>query len=270
LRKTIFVLSFIVSTLIYAQHPESSTFYEKAVYDLLNYIPKNLKNDSIHKLESPILKGSLNTIGSLKLYYGLIDVFKLSENDKKWLENRINQIATELFADGKRILIRSVGGYAGCPDKMIDTIKLNNIEITDLKFCHSSMNLNRDKNFIDKFNGKMYSLMQIEPPNKKTPTFYGKFNGYGKNNNGTKLLLLEDRTFKFWRRKGRNSDFTEGFWKNRNDTLILNSRILAKIDSLTFALSSTKWIGFKDLRFRLKNEKLIELNSGKRRLKKDD
>ena len=267
MRKTIFILNFIFSTFIFAQNPESSTLYEKEYYDLLNYIPENLKADTIHKLESPILKENLNTIGSLKLYNGFREDFNLSENDKKWFENRIDQLATELFTDRKRILISAVGGYSGCPDNMIDTIRLNNIKITNLKFCHSCTD-SRDENFIEKFNSKMYSLMEIEPPNGKTFKFYGKFVGHGKNNNGIELFLTDDRTFKFWKRKRHGSDFTEGLWKNINDTLILNSKALTKTDSLTFALSSAKWIEFNDLEFRLKKEKLTEINNRKWKLKK--
>jgi hypothetical protein len=270
LRKTIFILNFIFSTLIFAQNPESSTLYEKEYYDLLNYIPKNLQADSIHKLENPILKGGLNTIGSLKLYNGFREDFKLSDNDRKWLENRIDQIATELFVDGKRILISSVGGYSGCPNKMIDTFRLKDIEVTNLKFCHTCADSYRDENFIERFNKKMYSLMKIEPPNEKTNRFYGKFYSYRKNNIGIELIISEDRTFRFWKRKGHDSDFTEGYWENKNDTLILNSKVLTKNDSLTFALTSAKWIEFKGLKFRLKKEKLTELDNGNRKLKKSN
>jgi len=268
MRKTVFILNLIFSTLIFAQNPESSTLYEKEYYNLLNYIPENLKTDSIHQLESPILKGSLNTIGNLKLYNGFREDFKLSENDKKWLENRIDQIATELFIDGKRILISAVGGYSGCPDKMIDTLRLNNIEITNLKFCHTCTDSYRDENFIRIFNDRMYSLMKIEPPNRKTKSFYGEYKGRNKYKLEMKLVLSNDRTFKFWLNRGHSSDFTEGLWKNKNDTLILNSRTLNKTDDISFVLSSAKWIEFDDLEFRLKKGKLTELNNGKWKLKK--
>ena len=268
MRKTIFILNFIFGTLIFAQNPDSSTLYEKEYYDLLYYIPKNLQNDTIHKLESPILKGHLNTIWSLKLYDTFREDFKLSAHDKKWLENRIDRIATEFFVDGKRILISTVGGHTGCPDKMIDTFRLKDIEITNLKFCHTCTDSYRGENFIKRFNNKMYSLMNIEPPNSKTHKFYGNYYGYRKKNNGIELILSKNRTFKFWKRKGHSSDFTEGFWKNKNDTLILNSKTLTKNDSLTFTLSSAKWIEFKDLEFRLKKEILIELDDGNRKLKK--
>ncbi|TRZ45120.1 hypothetical protein [Robertkochia solimangrovi] len=268
LRKTIFILNFIFSTIVFAQNPDASTRYEKEYYDLLNYIPKNLETDSIHNLESPILKGNLNTIGSLKLYNGFREEIKLSENDKKWYENRIDQIATELFIDGKRILISAEGDVSGCPDKMIDTFRLKNIEIINLKFCHTCTDSYRDENFIKRFNSQMYSLMKIDPPNVKTHKFYGIYSGYPKNNNRIELILSEDRTFKFWDKKGHFSDFTEGFWKNSNDTLILNSKTFHENDSLSYASSSANWIEFIDVMFRLKKEKLIELNRGPRKLKR--
>ena len=137
MRKTVFILNLIFSTLIFAQNPKSSTLFEKEYYDLLNYIPNNLEADSISKPESRLLQTELNTINSLKIYSGYRRDFKLNESDNQWLDNRIGQIATALFLDGKRILVSAVGGYSGCPDKMIDTLILNNIEITNLKFCHN-------------------------------------------------------------------------------------------------------------------------------------
>ena len=114
----------------------------------------------------------MNTINSIQIYSGFRKDFKLTETDNQWLDNRINEIVTELFRDGKEFS-SAVGGYSGCPDKMIDTLQLNNIEIINLKFCHRDSY--RDKKFIELFNSKMYSLMEIEPPNRKTKLFYGEF-----------------------------------------------------------------------------------------------
>ncbi|MCL5130571.1 hypothetical protein [Algibacter sp. L4_22] len=267
MRKTVFILNLIFSTLIFAQNPESSTLFEKEYYDLINYVPKNLEFDSIHKPESRLLQTELNTINSIQIYSGLRKDFKLTESDNRWLDNRINEIATKLFLDGKRILVSAVGGYSGCPDKMIDTLQLNNIEIVNLKFCHTCTDSYRDKKFIEIFNSKMFSLMEIEPPNRKTKLFYGEFQGSNKERFAIKLILKEDRTFKYWVNKGHSSDFTEGLWKNINETLILNSRNLNKDDEISFALSSAKWIEFNELEFRLKKGKLTELNGGNRKLK---
>ncbi len=234
---------------------------------LMNYVPKNFKPDSIYQPESPLLKEELNTIVSLQIYNGYREDFKLSETDKKWLENRIDHIATALFLDGKKILINPVGGYSGCSNKMIDTLKLNNNKIILLKFCHTCTDAYRDRNFIQIFNNRMYSLMQIEPPNRKTQSFYGEFRGSNKDKMEMKLVMKRDRTFKFWLHKEGNSDFTEGLWENKNDTLILNSKTLSKNDSLASASSTTKWIVFNKLEFLLKKEKLTAVN-GKQKLKK--
>jgi hypothetical protein len=269
LRKTIFILNFISSALIFAQNPESSTpLYEKEYYDLINYVPQNLEFDSIHKPENRGLQVELNTISSIRIYSGIREYLNLNKNDNQWIDNRINQIATALFLDGKRILASAVGGYSGCPDKMIDTLRLNNIKITDLKFCHSCTDADQDQNFIRIFNARMYSLMKIEPPNRKTESFYGEYKGSDKYKFKMKLVLLEDRTFKFWLNKGHGSDFTEGFWKNKNDTLILKSRAFNKTNDINFTLSSAKWIDFNELEFQLKRGKLTEFSGGNRKLKK--
>ncbi len=268
MRKAVFIYSIILSTLTFAQNQESSTQYEREYSDLMNYVPKNFKSDTIYKPESPFIKVKLNTLGRLKTYSGFRSEFKLTEKDIKWLEMRIYQMSTALFLDGKRILISSDGGYSGCQEKSIDKLTLNGIQITNLKLCHTCTDGYKDKRFIKIFNDRMYELMKIEPPNRKTQFFYGEFKGIGKKNYGIKLILTQDRTFKFWKTIGHSSEFTEGLWKNKNDILILTSKILNKTDSLNFALSSSKWIDFKELEFRLNKEKLTELKNKKRKLLK--
>lgn len=268
MKKIVFILNLIFSILVFAQNPESSTQFEKEYYDLINYVPENLEFDSINKPESQLLQTELNTISSIQIYSGFRKDFKLTENDNQWLDNKIEQIATALFLDGKRILVSAVGGYSGCTDKMIDTLRLNNIEIINLKFCHTCTDGFRDEKFIRIFNDKMYSLMKIEPPNRKTNLFYGEYKGKNKERFEIKLIIKEDRTFKFWVNKGHGSDFTEGLWKNIDDTLILQSRNLNKDDEINFALSSAKWIEFNNLEFLLRKGKLIELGGESRKLKK--
>ena len=233
----------------------------------MNYVPNSLKMDSISKLENKTLKTELNNLGNLHIYSRFIKKSELNESDKNWLDNRIAKIATALFLDGKKIILSNVGGASGCPNRMLDTIKLNNIEIINLKFCYTCTEP-RDENFTRIFNSRMYSLMKIEPSNKFTKSFYGEFRGRNKIKQEMKLVMKDDRTFKFWLNKGHGSDFTEGLWKNKSDMLILNSKTLTRNDSLTFALSSAKWIEFNGLNFRLKKGKLFEMNNGKRKLKK--
>ena len=127
----------------------------------MNYIPKNIEFDLDYEPESNLLQTELNTIGSLKLHYDFKDEFKLKDTDIKWIENRINQLAIALFLDEKRILINRVGGYSGCPDKMIESDNQNGIEITILKFCYSyTENTENGEIFIKIFNDRMKKLMK--------------------------------------------------------------------------------------------------------------
>lgn len=268
LRKAAFILSLIFGTLAFAQNPESSNLYEKEYYDLINYVPRNLKVDSIHKPESELLRTDLNTIKKVQFYSSYRKDFKLTESDIHWLDNKIQELATAFYLDDKRILISSVGGYSGCPNQMIDTLRLNNIGIVNLKFCQSCTDNFNHERFIRIFNDKMYSLMKIEPPNIKTKLLYGEYKGVTKERFEIKLILKKDRTFKFWINKGHSSDFTEGLWRNTNDTLILKSKNLTIDDDISFALSSANWIEFNDIKFHSRKDKLIELNSRKRKLKK--
>jgi len=269
LKRIIFSIHIILSTLTFAQNTESITYFEKEYYELMEYVPKSFKLDTIYKPENKLLEISLNSIETLWLYYRSKKELNLSENDKNWLENRIVKFATALFNDGKRILTKAVGGGSGLPNKMLDTIQLNNIEITILKFGRNCIDSDFDTDFISVFNDKMYALMNIEPPNRKTTSFYGEFIGRDKDKFKMRLVLKNDRTFKFWKNKGHGADFTEGLWKNKNDTLILNSKTLTKIDSIGFTISSAKWIEFNDLKFRLKKRKLVGLSNKKLKLKKN-
>jgi len=98
----------------------------------------------------------------------------------------------------------------------------------------------------------------------------GKYTGIGKTNAGVELRLTENNEFKFWVRKGHSSDFTQGTWKNSDDTLILNSKTLNGTDSLTYALSSATWIEFQNLEWKIKENKLTEIKNGKWKLKKTE
>ena len=268
MKKTIFILNILLSTLIFAQNPKPLTQSEKAYNDLISYVPKNFITDSLYRPESPLLRTGLNTIGKLKMYEHFKNEFKLTDTDKKWLEKRIDQIATALFLDGKRILISAVGGYSGCPKKMINTIRLNYIVITNLNFCNTCTDFDKDIKFIEIFNNRMYSLMGIQPPNYRTQLLTGKYKGIGKANLGMELILTKDREFKFWLKKGHSSHFTQGIWKNKNGFLILNSKNLNRTDSLSYSLSSASWIEFNNLEWEIKDDKLKEKQKGKWKLKK--
>ena len=97
----------------------------------------------------------------------------------------------------------------------------------------------------------------------------GEYIGIGKANAEIELKLLENKKFKFWIRKGHSADFTQGTWKASNDTLILNSKALNGTDSLTYALSSATWIEFKNLKWKINNNRPTVLENEKWKLKKE-
>ncbi len=269
MRKSIFIFSLLFSAIIFAQKIDTTAVNKDDYNDLINYVSRNWDFDSLSKPENELLQSldkNLNTIASTLIHSGLRSHFDLDNSGNKWLDKRIEQVAESLFLDGKRILVSRVGGYSGCPETLMDTFYLNNIEITNLMWCHSCVEFIQSDKFIAIFNDKMYSLMGINPPDRWTFRLPGTYSGYGKKNDGFELILNDDRSFKFWKKYGHGSDYTEGLWENRKDTLILKSKSLSKSEKLTFALSSGRWIDFDSVAFRLKKEKLIALDKGKSKL----
>ncbi|WP_298420659.1 hypothetical protein [uncultured Kordia sp.] len=228
--------------------------------ELLNYIPKNLTIDTIYRPDHNFLKKTSNSIGGVSIYYNYKANQKLSDDDRQWLEQRIEKLATALFHDGVYILLGKTGGASGCPtNKLLDTIQLKIFTITKLKFCYTCTIPDNYEKLIEIFNAKMYDLMQLRPPDFKTHRFYGTYEGKGKHHVRINLVLTKDRTFKFWENKSHHrSDFTQGFWENRNDTLVLQSKKLSQADS----------IDFNTIKFKLKRNKLIGLEREKWKLKR--
>jgi len=105
--------------------------------------------------------------------------------------------------------------------------------------------------------------------NYNSDSLKGKYLGIEEPNGRIELRLMENNEFKFWIRKGHSSDFTQGTWRNLNNTLTLNSKVLNSSDSLTFLLTSAKWIVFQNTEWIISNENQIELHSGEWKLKKE-
>ena len=105
--------------------------------------------------------------------------------------------------------------------------------------------------------------------NKSDKTVIGKFVGKGKSNVTIELTLSENNKFKFWAKVNSLSfDFTEGIWEKRNDTLILNSKVLNDNEGLNYALSSANWIEFKNSKWKMKSTELIRIPDKKWKMKK--
>lgn len=264
MKKITFIIVLLLSCIVFGQNSS-----EKALDDfneIVNYVPRTFQQDTLYKSKFKFLKNPLNSIVLLQFQYGLKKYIPYTEEDLKWLEQEIEKLTTALFHDGKRYLISQFGGASGFrADKLLDTFQLKNEKIIHLGFFHTCTDSDFDEDFIEIFNAKMYELMQITPPDWKTSLFNGKYQGKGKDRSKLRLEITLDRKFKFWNdQKNTPSVFTEGFWDNNNDTLILNSEKPTSFDTL----SNTNWIEFNHMKFVLKRKKLIALENSKWRLKK--
>ncbi|MCK8522967.1 hypothetical protein M0D21_15425 [Aquimarina sp. D1M17] len=129
---------------------------------LLNYAPKSIKIDSSLKDLSKKLDSPLNTIITLKIFYEFQKWFRLNQKEIELIEHRIDQLAIALFSIGKPVLIKKVGGYSGCPEKMIYNRIKNGKKVIILNFCFSCTDFtNEAYNFIKIFNSRMEKLLKL-------------------------------------------------------------------------------------------------------------
>ena len=249
----------------FAQSSDQKQQRSEAYRPLINYVPKSLRV-SQNSISSDSIKLSTNTIQMLWMYSDLVH----TSDDRKFMDQFIRLVASELFADDKKILLRKVGGYAGCPDKSVDTIYRNGTKILELPLCVSCTDGKTIDHLISVFNTKMYALMKMDPPTPKTALFYGEYKGIDEHKHLMKLVLNKDRSFHFRTSGGlgHGGNFTQGFWQHRKDTLILNSGVLEKQDSLVVLLQSGKRIEFNHLKWILKRGKLKPISKTNWKFKK--
>ncbi|KAB1154259.1 hypothetical protein F7018_14915 [Tenacibaculum aiptasiae] len=217
---------------------------------LVNHTPKYLKNTSSYKLDNNDLeKDQFQSINGLRFLSYDRETF--SENEKKWLKTRIEDLATALFLDNRKILLSQINGLFSDPT-LIENIYLNRQNIINIKLLHTCTDAYLDEYLLKTFNTKMYSLMKVQPPDGDTKFFIGEYRGIKKNKN-IKLFITKDRELIFWSNKEKESNsYIKGLWKNIDDTLFIN-------------LENKKTMLFK---FNNKKNKLIEVGNNKSRFKK--
>lgn len=158
MRNFIFISIFLLSTNSTAQKNDSISIFDKEYLEILNYTPKNYKIDLENKPSSEFLKTNLSSIWKLKFAYELKD--KLNYNEIKWLEDQINQLAVAYFLEKKPIIIENVGGYSGCPEKLMTNELKNETKITVLYFCSGGCIVNNEtEDFIRIFNNRTANLL---------------------------------------------------------------------------------------------------------------
>ncbi len=125
---------------------------------LLNYSPQNFQVDLENKPQSNFIENNLNSIWKLLTVYRLKE--QLNDNEIKWLEKQVNQIAVAFFLENRPILLQSDGGYSGCSEKLIETKLINGNKVTILKYCYGGCV--GDQNvvtFIQIFNNRTEKLL---------------------------------------------------------------------------------------------------------------
>lgn len=250
MRKLIFIFLIFLSVKSFSQEDYTTKPYSKEYNELMNYVPKSVAFDTIYTPENLHLKKTLELPINITFSRHISQIranIRLTTKDNQFLLNRIQDLATGLFLDNKKVIISQTGGYSGCTDKMVNSYKLHNILITNLKFCYGCIGWNRDTYFIQTFNNKMYELMKIKAPDYATYKFNGEFINKKKKSNFRKLILNKDRTFKLFKIENNNEKIYTGFWEN--DKFIL-----------TLDLSKYKEIEDLQLKYIVNRRKIIGVN----------
>ena len=228
---------------------------DKEYNELMNYIPKSIVFETPPTKRLKGLETDFNNIITIGLYTYPLTQSKLTKDEQKWAFKRMQDLATGLFLDGKKVIITKFGAFSSCPDKMISSFKLKNLNITGLMFCHGCIDGYLYDYFIKIFNTKMYNLMGIKPPDFGTSKFVGEFINNKRKSNFKKLILNQDRTFKLWMTINDKKKSYNGFWEN--DKFIL-----------TLDLSKYKEIENLKLEYNINREKIVGLNQKKIKFKK--
>lgn len=157
--KLLKILLLLISFICKAQ--DVMEIKQDTIYNnLINYTPKNFSVDEISKPKDRFLELNLNSIGGLKMVYEFQNELKLDEEDIKWLNVQIDQIALSFYLEGNPILIRKTGGYSGCEGKMIGKEIINGKEVTILDFCFTCSGVGKLENFIKIFNHRTEKLLK--------------------------------------------------------------------------------------------------------------
>ena len=163
LKYTILILLLLAPNLSFTQENSEENDTNIDEYNqLFNYETKSISNDRLTLSLSEKFKIQLNTIGNLYVYYGIMrQHHEFTSEQISLMEKRINQIALGLFLEGNPVIIESVGGYSGCPDKLIYSDKYLNTDITKLLFCFTCTDIRKyHHELLNIFNKKTKELIE--------------------------------------------------------------------------------------------------------------
>jgi hypothetical protein len=191
--------------------------------EFVNQTPKYFEKDTTFQPTSPSLQIDLTYMSSIWAVYTNRKLLKYTDVEKVWLEKRIKDLAVAFYKDHQRVLFTSINGLMEKSGQMIDTLHVYGVDIVNVILSHTCVENFEYFDFFNVFNAKMYELMQLEEPDARTYYLMGTYMGRGKNKKETKLILMEDMSFKLWYRNEMGYFYSEGYWKNDGNQLTLQS-----------------------------------------------
>ncbi len=136
------------------------SFSEEEYATLLNQVPKSFSANTKMKPQNRVLRGDLNSIGSLEIRYAYQQQLKLNESEIKWLEGEINSLATAFFTDGMPIILKKTGEYGNCVGRNIQSEERNRQTVTVLSFCYTCPGAAEyEDRFLEIFNKRTEALI---------------------------------------------------------------------------------------------------------------
>ncbi|CAM1374591.1 hypothetical protein [Tenacibaculum xiamenense] len=210
MKKIIIVITLLISYSVFSQEFINGSNSIKFYNSILFYTPKTLNYKTVHKINDIEFEPkNFNNLHRLRLLSWIVR----TEKDKNWVKNRIDEMATALFLDGKKILLTQKNTGGNRITNYYDFIKLNNHSILNLNLFHDCTDGHLDEFFVNTFNKKMLELLQIKEPDAFTHLFIGLY----KNKSLSRLTITEDRKYTLSIEKCIFS----GIWENDKNVLQL-------------------------------------------------
>ena len=163
LRYKLFLTLFSVCNLSYTQENIEGRSNSLDEFNrLFTYESISISNNQLSLFISENFEIKLNSIADLYFNYGMgRQHYNFSSEQISQMEIRIKQIALGHYLEGNPVIIESVGGASGCPDKWIYTDSYSNAKVTKLLFCFTcTENRKYYYDLISIFNSKTKELIE--------------------------------------------------------------------------------------------------------------
>ncbi|KOS06911.1 hypothetical protein AM493_13380 [Flavobacterium akiainvivens] len=144
---------------LFVQAQKTDSLHWEEYTKLISYTPKAYC-DTLNKPSALKDIKNLGTIFYLSTAYGYAKNLGFTQDDIKWLEGQVNQLALAFYLEGKPVMLREVGGYDGCPDIWFYPELQNGKEVTIITLCYSCTEAKTEhRDFIKIFNRRTTLLL---------------------------------------------------------------------------------------------------------------